>query len=117
MYSDVAQWAGIRRQVLEQGIPVRRVVRETGISRKTVRKMLLHPLPVPYKTEGRASTKLGPYTVLIQRLLQENSILPRSARLSVLTIFKRLRDEEGFTGTYRTVLRYAHSSAPRSVSR
>lgn len=45
MYRDVAQWSGIRRRILEQGTPIRQVVRETGISRKTVRKMLQHPLP------------------------------------------------------------------------
>jgi lambda repressor-like predicted transcriptional regulator len=47
MYRDVAQWSGIRRRILRDGASIRQVVRETGISRNTVRKMLDHPLPRP----------------------------------------------------------------------
>jgi lambda repressor-like predicted transcriptional regulator len=45
MYRDVQQWLYIRSLVLEQGKSLKQVVRETGISRKTVRKMLVNPLP------------------------------------------------------------------------
>jgi transposase len=45
-------------------------------------------------------------------LLHENILRPHSARLSVQSIFKRLRDEEGFTGTYRTLQDYVRSVAP-----
>jgi hypothetical protein len=48
MYRDRVQWAKIRRRILVDGVPIRRVVRETGISRKTIRKMLIYPLPKPY---------------------------------------------------------------------
>jgi len=106
MYSDAAQWSDIRRLILEQGTPIRQVAQEHRISRKTVRKMIQHPFPVPYGKGGRVRAKLGPYTSLIQSLLRENTLLPRSARLSVSAIFKRLRDEEGFTGTYRTMQDY-----------
>ena len=47
MYRDVAQWSGIRRRILRDGASIRQVVRETGISRGTVRKMLDRPLPKP----------------------------------------------------------------------
>jgi lambda repressor-like predicted transcriptional regulator len=50
MYRDVAQWSGIRDQVLRKGISIRQVVRETGISGKTVRKML--DLLLPERTKG-----------------------------------------------------------------
>jgi len=45
MYRDVAQWLSIRDQVIRKGVSMRQIVRETGISRKTVRKMLNHPYP------------------------------------------------------------------------
>src|SRR5829696_3982034 len=45
MYRDVAQWTGIRRRILRDGVSISQVVRETGISGKTVCKMLKHPLP------------------------------------------------------------------------
>jgi transposase len=47
MYRDVQQWLYIRSLVLEKGKSRKQVVRETGISRKTVRKMLADPLPPP----------------------------------------------------------------------
>jgi transposase len=48
MYRDRVQWTKVRRRILVQGIPIRQVARETGISRKTVRKMLIYPLPKPH---------------------------------------------------------------------
>ena len=66
MYRDVAQWSNIRHRVLVKGISIRQVVRETGISRETVRKMLDHPTPAavwaekPQVSEARAAYGLGP---------------------------------------------------------
>jgi transposase len=48
VYRDRVQWTKIRRRILVDRIPIRQVVRETGISRKTVRKMLAHRCPKPY---------------------------------------------------------------------
>ncbi len=53
MYRDPVLWLSVRHRVLRKGVPIRQVVRETGISRKTVRKMLAHPLPKPYGPRGR----------------------------------------------------------------
>jgi transposase len=39
-------------------IPIRHVVRETGISRKTIRKMLAHRWPKPYGPRSSGSSKL-----------------------------------------------------------
>ena len=49
MYHDVAQWTMVRRKVLEEGVSRRQLARQTGLSRNTIRKMLLHELPQPYK--------------------------------------------------------------------
>jgi transposase len=77
MYRDVAQWSSIRRQILLEGVSIRQVVRETGISRKTVRKMLGHPAPKPYGPRNRQYPKLGPHMASIQGMLRENATLPR----------------------------------------
>jgi len=71
MYRDVAQWLSIRDQVLRKGVPIRQIVRETGISRKTVRKMLNHPCPQPYRPRNRGYPKLGPHTSTVQRMIRE----------------------------------------------
>jgi transposase len=114
MYRDVAQWTSIRNQVLQKGIPIRRVVRETGISRKTVRKMLDQPLPQPYGPRSRRYPKLGPHTASVRRMLQENVTLPPSARFSVKAIYERIRDEEDFRGSYGAVKDYVRPIAPDS---
>jgi len=115
MYRDVAQWSGIRDQVLRKGVAIRQVVRETGISRKTVRKMLDHPLPQPYRPRSRRYPKLGPHTSSIQRMLRENATLPPSARLSIKAIYECIRDTESFRGSYGSVSDYARSIAPDDV--
>src|SRR5215212_7593010 len=107
MYRDVVQWTGMRRRILREGISIRQVVRETGIDRKTVRKMLDHPLPKPYGPRSRRYPKLGPHTTSVQRLLRDNATLPPSARLSVKAIYQHIRDEEGFSGSYGSVKDYA----------
>jgi transposase len=48
MYRDRVQWTKIRRRILEDRIAIRQVVRETGISRKTIRKMLANRWPKQY---------------------------------------------------------------------
>jgi transposase/DNA-binding MarR family transcriptional regulator len=111
MYRDVEQWANIRHRVLRKGVTIRQVVRETGIDPRTVRKMLDQPLPKPYGPRTRRYPKLGPYTASIQRMLQENASLPRTARLSVKAIYERIRDEGGFRGSYTSVTDYARPIA------
>ena len=82
MYRDVAQWLRIRDQILRKGVPIRQIVRDIGISRKTVRKMLKYPHPPPFRPRNRGYPKLGPHTSTVQRLVQENATLPPSVRLS-----------------------------------
>ena len=115
MYRDVAQWSSIRTQILRKGISIRQVVRETGISRDTVRKMLDHPLPQAYGPRSRKYPKLGPHTTTVRRMFQENTTLPPSARVSVKTIYEHIRDEEGFNGSYSAVKDYVKQIEPVTV--
>jgi transposase len=106
MYRDVAQWLTIRHRVLVGGMPQRQIARETGISPKTIRKMLAHPHPQPYGPRSRRYPKLGPHTASIRRMLQENATLPPPARLSVQAMYERIRDQESFNGSYGAVRDY-----------
>jgi transposase len=45
-------------------------------------------------------------------MLQENATLPPSARISLKAVYERIRDEEGFCGSYRSVKDYARPLAP-----
>src|SRR4051794_29442885 len=82
MYRDVAQWTGIRRRILREGVSIRQVGRETGISCETICKMLKHPVPKPYGPRDRRYPKLGPHTVTVQRLLRENVVESEEVGLS-----------------------------------
>src|ERR1700736_5733525 len=112
MYRDLAQWSGIRDQILRKGVSIRQVGRETGISYTTIRKMLDYRLPQPYPPRSRRYPKLGPHTGSVQRMLRENATLPPSARLSIKAIYERIRDAEGFRGSYGSVKDYARTIAP-----
>src|SRR4051812_50035290 len=107
MYRDVAQWSGIRRRILRGGISLRQVVRETGISRKTVRKMLDHSLPKPYGPRSPRYLKLEPHTASVERMLRGNATLPPSARPIMESITEAIRDEEAFRGRYGSVKGHA----------
>src|SRR3954447_15343141 len=93
MYRDVAQWAKIRHRILVEGVSRRQVVRETGISRKTIRKMLAHPHPQPYGPRSRRYPKLGPHTASVRRMVRENATLPPAGRLSVQAMYEHIRDQ------------------------
>jgi transposase len=112
MYRDLAQWSSIRRRILREGASIKQVVRETGIDRKTVRKMLDHPVPKPYGPRERKYLKLGPHIPSIQGMLRERATLPLSGQLSVKAIYDRIRTEEGFTGSYDAVEEYVRRIAP-----
>ena len=109
MYRDVVQWSKIRNRIPHQGHLSQSIVRETGISLKTVRKMLVHTHPQLPVLRRRNYSKLGPHTASIQRMLRENATLPPRAKLSVRAIYQRIRDDEGFSGGYNTVADYARS--------
>src|SRR5262245_34593814 len=100
MYSDVAQWQHIRRRILVKGTPKKQVARDTGISRKTINKMLKHQHPPGYNPRSPRYPKLGPYIPALDRLLDAAGSLPSAVSPSVCGIVERLRSEEGFDGSY-----------------
>jgi len=110
MYRDTVQWSKIRHRILVEGVSRRQVVRETGISSKTVSKMLAHTHPKLPAPRRRNYRRLGPHIVSINRMLQENVTLPPHARLSVRAIYQRIRDEEGFCGAYNSVNDYVRTT-------
>jgi transposase len=112
MFRDMARWTSIRNQILRDGISMRQVARDEGISRETVCKIRDHPFPPPYRPRSRRYPTLGSHTASIRRMLQENATLPPSARLSVKEIWRRIRDEDGFRGSYGAVRDYARPIAP-----
>jgi transposase len=102
----------------------RRIARDLGVSRTTVRKyrewadaqgylqsgtpmpddadlaMVLGAAPRPPRTES----SVEPYREIVQRLLDQ--------RVEMVAIFQRLQDDHGYRGSYSSVRRYAHKLRP-----
>jgi hypothetical protein len=106
MYRNAKQWHRIRRSILENGVPKKRISRETGISRKTINKMLTHKDPPRYAPRRRYYPKLGPYIPRIHQLLFDKGPVPTSTRIIVQDIVRLLRQDDGFTGSYDSVRNY-----------
>ena len=111
MYCDERQWQEIRRRILEQGTPKKRVSADTGISRRTINKMLAHAHPPGYSRRRSRYPKLAPHIHTIDRLLIDNDSLSPAFNMTIQNIFQHLRREEGFAGSYDSVWNYIQRRA------
>lgn len=108
MYRDLSQWAMVRRRVMDDGISRSQVVRETGISRCTVRKMLLHRCPQPFGPRKNRYPTLGPHINTIDQITSANHSSALELRLSVMEIYRRLQRDEGYAGSYGAIKGPSH---------
>lgn len=100
-------YADVRRMVLAEGLSKREAARRFGIDRKTVNKMCAHSAPPGYRREAPARRpKLGPFTGLIDAILEQDGEAPRKQRHTAKRIYDRLQAEHGFDGGYTTVKEY-----------
>jgi len=106
MYRDVAQWAMVRCKVLEGGVSRRQLARETGLSRNTIRKMLLHKLPQPYRPRTPRHPGLVPHTSTLDAFAALNEATPARHRVSISDIHRYLQREESYSGSYGAVRDY-----------
>ena len=72
---DVERWAELRREHFVRGVPIKELVRRTGLSRNTVRAALRSEAPPAFKLPERPS-KLDPFKDEIHRLLKDDPKLP-----------------------------------------
>jgi transposase len=99
VYTDMENWAEIRRRVLVDGLSKRAACREYGIHWDTLTKILGHPEPPGYRrTAPRPRPKLDPFLPVIHQILDDDKKAPRKQRHTARRIFERLRDEHGYTG-------------------
>ena len=109
MYRDVAQWTWIRRRVLEEGVPRRQLARETGISRNTIRKMLLYDLPRPCGPRTPRHARLAAHTATLDAFAALNEFTPARDRVSISEIQRYLQRKENYTGSYSAIRNYLKS--------
>src|SRR3954465_1472148 len=92
-------WAEIRRRVLVDGLSKRAACRAYGIHWKTLRKILIPPQPPGYRRSlPRRPSVLGPLLPVVHQILKDDRKAPRKQRHTAVRIFRRLRDEHGYSG-------------------
>ena len=106
MYHDVAQWTMVRQKVLDEGVSRRQLARQTGLSRKTIRKMLLHELPQPYKPRTPKHPALRHHTATLDAIATSSvsTIVPH--QVSISEIYQYLKRQENYSGSYGAVRDY-----------
>ena len=114
----VELYARVRRACMVEGMSVREASRVFGLHRDTVRKMLAYSAPPGYRHQDPPRRpKLGPFTGVIDAILEADRQVPRKQRHTAKRIFERLRDEHGFTGQYTIVKDYVSEGLrPRAAA-
>ncbi len=87
---DVEKWAELRRRHLVDGVSLKRLAKETGLSRNTVRRAIRAGSPPTYKRPKRPS-KLDPFREHINGLLKADPKIPSQVIGDRIT-------EAGYTG-------------------
>jgi transposase len=99
VYTDMENWAEIRRRVLVDGLSKRAACRAYDIHWDTLQKILDHPEPPGYRrTASRPKPKLTPFLPVIHQILEADKKAPKKQRHTARRIFERLRDEHGYEG-------------------
>jgi transposase len=103
----VELYARVRRACQVEGMSQRQAARVFGIDPKTVAKMLRFSVPPGYRrSKPPVRPKLGAFTGIIDRILEEDRGRPAKQRHTARRIFQRLRAEHGFTGGETIVKAY-----------
>jgi len=99
VFTDMEKWSEIRRRVLVDGLGKRAACREYGIHYKTLKKILTHPEPPGYRrSTPRRPSVLEPLLPVVHQILKDDTKAPRKQRHTAVRIYRRLRDEHGYTG-------------------
>ncbi len=89
-------------------MPKRQICRDYNISFHTLAKMLENVEPPGYQQRPgeRPRPKLGPFLGVIEEILRLDETAPKKQRHTTKRVFRRLRDEHGYSGSESHVRRY-----------
>jgi len=112
MLQDMELWSNIRR-LLDRGMSKRHAVKHFNLNFRTIDKISKNVAPGTYQRPPRADTKLTPFLSFIEGYLEEDTNSHRKQRHTKKRIFERLRDEQGYTGIYRSVCKALEKMATK----
>ena len=105
----------VRRACMVDGMSVREASRVFGLRRDAVRKMIEYSTPPGYRRRSPPRRpKIGPYTGVIDRILEDDRSVSKKRRHTAKRIYERLRDEYGFDGKYTIVKDYVRERGRRT---
>jgi transposase len=106
---------GAVRRAHRDRMSIRAIARTFHHSRYKIRQILEQSEPVPLlPTRNRPAPVLGPLHPVIDQVLADDLQAPPKQRHTAKQVFRRLRDEHGYTGCYGQVRRYIRTHRQRS---
>jgi transposase len=99
------------------GLSIRQLAQRFHHSRRKIRDILATPEPKSYQRLNPPPSILDPFKPIIDSILTGDEQAPRKQRHTAAKLFRRLRQEFGYSGGYDRVrrhLRSLHSPGPRS---
>lgn len=92
----------IRYSHYKLGHGIRKISRDAGLDRKTVRRALSGPEPKYQMATARPKTVIGPFMDQIREWLLQDRRAPKKQRHTSERIYQRLKEELGFQGALST---------------
>lgn len=97
------QWIELRRKIRNQEVSLRQLERDTGIHRKTLRKIRDNSQPPGYqRSKPVEKTKISPYLDRMKAIIESDKQMPKKQRHTAKKILEILQSE-GFDGGYTIV--------------
>ena len=97
----------VRQHCLTDENSERQTAKDFGISRNSVRKMLMHPKPPGYQRKTRIpQPALDSHKDFIDEILKSDKQVHRKQRHTAKRLYDRLKSEKGYTGSYSPVRKY-----------
>ncbi len=95
------------RRAKRDGMSIRAIARVLHHSRRKIREVLANPEPQPYtRTKDPPAPKLDRFKPIIEEVLKADVRAPRKQRHTAAQIFRRLRGQHNYCGSYDQVRRY-----------
>jgi hypothetical protein len=104
----VDEYARIRHAHRCDKMSIRQLARRFHHSRRNIREILAQPEPKTYQRQAMPSV-VDRFKPVIDAILRNDDDAPRKQRHTVAKIYRRLRDEHGYAGSYARVRHYVLS--------